>query len=70
MRATRDDSGWNTDDPQPTSAAAMSNVPKLPAIDISRRPDSVKPIPTGSEYGFGCLSVYSPTIGCSSDAVI
>ena len=57
MRATRDDSGWNTDEPQPTSAAATSSTPKLGATDISSSPTSVKPMPTGSEYGFGCLSV-------------
>ncbi len=70
MRATRDDSGWKIDEPVPTSAAASSSVPKLGATDISSSPTSVKPMPTGSEYGFGCRSVYSPTIGCSSEAVI
>src|ERR1700709_2745777 len=70
MRATREDSGWKIDDPQPTSAAATSNTGKLPAIDINNKPHSVKPMPTGSEYGFGCLSVYKPTSGCSNDAVI
>jgi hypothetical protein len=29
MRATREDSGWNTDDPVPTSAAASSSMGKL-----------------------------------------
>ena len=27
MRATRDDSGWNTEEPRPTSAAAQRMVP-------------------------------------------
>ncbi len=57
IRATRDDSGWNTDEPQPTSAAATSSIGKLDATDISSSPASVKPMPTGSEYGFGRLSV-------------
>ena len=69
MRATRADSGWNTDDPSPTSDAATSSQPKLPATDSSSSPTRLHPIPTGKENGTGRRSVYSPTTGCSSDAV-
>ena len=68
MRATREDSGWNTDEPVPTSTAATSSQPKDGATDSSSRPASVKPIPTGSEYGLGWRSVYSPMKGCNSEA--
>lgn len=57
MRATRDDSGWNTEEPVPTSAAASSNSGKLPALDSSSRPHRVAPMPSTSEYGIGFLSV-------------
>ena len=67
MRATREDSGWNTDEPVPTSTAATSSQPKDGATDSSSRPASVKPIPTGSEYGLGWRSVYSPMKGCNSE---
>ena len=57
IRATRDDSGWNTDDPTPTSATASRIMPKRGANAKSSRPESVNPIPTGSEYGVGRWSV-------------
>ncbi|MNO08080.1 hypothetical protein D3C81_2305610 [compost metagenome] len=57
MRATRDDSGWNTDEPVPTSTAATINQPNDGATDSSSRPTSVKPMPTGKEYGLGWRSV-------------
>src|SRR6187401_1655575 len=68
-RATRDDSGWKMDDPMPTSATATRMMPKAGATDSSSRPRSVKPMPIGSEYGFGFMSVNEPITGCSSDAV-
>jgi len=57
MRATREDSGWNTDEPEPISAAASSSIGKVDACDSSSRPVSVKPMPIASEYGIGFLSV-------------
>ena len=69
MRATREDSGWNTDDPVPTSAAASSSMGKLGATASRIRPHRVKLMPSGSEYGIGRRSVNMPTNGCSSDAV-
>ena len=68
-RAMREDSGWNTDEPVPTRAAATSTVAKLGATDSSSRPHSVEPMPKASECGLGCRSVYRPTSGCSSEAV-
>ncbi len=53
MRATRDDSGWNTDDPIPMSATATRIMGKVGAIASRNMPTSVNPIPTGSEYGVG-----------------
>ncbi|MNQ54291.1 hypothetical protein D3C85_683560 [compost metagenome] len=53
MRATRDDSGWKTDEPVPTRTAATSSQPNDGATDSSSRPSSVNPMPTGSEYGLG-----------------
>src|ERR1022692_2664487 len=52
-----DDSGWNTDDPTPTSATASRIMPKRGANAKSSRPESVNPILTGSEYGVGRWSV-------------
>src|ERR1017187_2570399 len=69
MRATRDDSGWNTADPIPTSATAASTTAKLGAEAIRISPTMVNVIPTGKEYGVGRWSVYRPTTGCKSDAV-
>ena len=37
--------------------------------DSRASPTSVNPIPNGSEYGLGFLSVYRPMSGCSMDAV-
>jgi hypothetical protein len=56
-RATREDSGWNTDDPMPTSDAASSSTGKLDALASSSRPVRVKPMPTASEKGCGRASV-------------
>src|SRR5450830_1730450 len=69
MRATREASGWKTEEPVPTSAAATSSTPKFGATDSSSKPHKVEPMPMASEYGLGCLSVYSPTSGCNSEAV-
>ena len=69
IRATRDDSGWNTADPIPTSATAASTTAKLGADAIRISPTMVNVIPTGKEYGVGRWSVYRPTNGCKSDAV-
>src|SRR5438477_10629 len=38
MRATRDDSGWKTEEPTPTSATASRMAAKLGAIDSSTSP--------------------------------
>ena len=57
MRATREDSGWNTDEPEPINAAASSNIGNVDAFASSSRPLSVKPMPIASEYGIGFLSV-------------
>jgi len=69
MRATRDDSGWNTADPIPTIATAAKTIPKLGADASRTSPSMVKVIPAGREYGVGRWSVYNPTTGCKSDAV-
>ncbi len=69
MRATREDSGWNTADPRPISPAASRIIGKLPATDSSSRPASVEPMPAASENGMGRRSVINPTTGCNSDAV-
>ena len=63
-RAIREDSGWKTADPVPTTAAASSNRPKVGATASSPVPASVKHIPTASAYGIGLRSVYSPMNGC------
>ena len=51
MRATREDSGWNTEEPTPTSATAIRIAGKLEAVESSSKPLSENPMPTGSEYG-------------------
>ncbi len=47
----------------------MSTTPYVAAAASSSRPASEKVIPMTSEYGIGRRSVYSPTSGCSRDAV-
>jgi len=69
MRATREDSGWNTEEPEPIRAAATSSIGKLDAFASSSRPVSVKPMPIASDQGSGWRSVQMPTSGCSSEAV-
>ncbi len=49
MRATRDDSGWNTAEPTPTSIAEATTIAKECAVESSNSPASVKPMPIGSE---------------------
>ncbi len=49
MRATREASGWNTAEPMPTSAAAISSASKLGARAKRMMPTNVKHMPTGSE---------------------
>ena len=46
-RATRDDSGWNTDEPMPTIATAKRITPYVGATESSSRPTSVKAMPVG-----------------------
>ena len=54
--ATRDASGWNTDEPQPMSATDSSIGAKPGANANERSPVSVKHIPSANEYGCGCRS--------------
>ena len=68
MRATRDDSGWNTDEPVPTRATARSSVVKLGATDRKSSPTRVEPMPMARLNGSGWRSVYNPTAGWSSEA--
>jgi hypothetical protein len=49
MRATRDDSGWNTADPMPTSATAARTMVKVGADETRISPTMVNVIPTGRE---------------------
>src|SRR5579885_3678369 len=49
MRATREDSGWNTEEPMPTRATANRIAPKLGAMESSTRPTSVNVMPVGRE---------------------
>src|SRR5580704_2002882 len=49
MRATREDSGWNTEEPVPMRAAANSSSAKLPANASSTSPTRVNPMPAASE---------------------
>src|SRR5215831_13524407 len=69
IRATREDSGWNTADPTPTSATESSTHPKAGAMESRIRPIIERVIPAGRDHGVGRRSVYSPTTGCSNDAV-
>src|ERR1700704_6311439 len=57
MRATRDDSGWNTADPTPIKPAATRIVPRFAADDRSRMPTKDTPMPITSEYGVDRRSV-------------
>ena len=50
----------------PTIATATSTIPNVGAEANSSKPPMVNVMPAASEYGFGCLSVYQPTTGCSS----
>ena len=56
-------------EPMPTKAAASSTVEKFGANASKTSPHSVEVMPSGSEYGAGRRSVYSPTRGWNSDAV-
>ena len=47
-RATREASGWNTDDPVPTIAAASNRTAKLVAYARSNRPKKVAAMPMAS----------------------
>ncbi len=70
MRATREDSGWKTDEPVPTRAAASSIKERYAgATDSSSKPTSVNPIPTGERERQRALVGVRPTSGCSSEAV-
>jgi hypothetical protein len=53
MRATRDDSGWKTEEPIPRTHAPASRVSYPRAEAITVRPANVKSVPTGSEKGVG-----------------
>ena len=57
MRATREDSGWKTDEPMPIMAAAARIMGKEEARDKTMSPMSVHPMPMLSEKGCGRLSV-------------
>ena len=50
-RATRDASGWNTEEPMPTRAAAPRSTPRRGATENSSSARKVKPMPTTREYG-------------------
>ena len=63
MCATREPSGWNTDEPRPTDATDTRIIGKLEATESKRRPINVNPMPTAREYGFGFRSAYAPTSG-------
>jgi hypothetical protein len=45
----RDDSGWNTADPMPIRAAAVSTIGKVVALARSSRPHKVDAMPRTSE---------------------
>ncbi len=47
--ATRDASGWNTEEPMPTRAAAPRSTPRRGATENSSIPRKVKPMPTTRE---------------------
>jgi len=49
MRATRDDSGWNTDEPTPVRAAATRITAKLSATAIRAMPARVQAMPKVNE---------------------
>ena len=51
--ATRDASGWNTDEPQPINVTDSSMVTKPGAKANASSPTSVKHMPRASEYGCG-----------------
>ena len=53
MRATRDDSGWNTADPSPTTAAAAMISGNVSATDSSSSPTNDTVMPMASENGLG-----------------
>src|ERR1700719_2544485 len=53
MRASLEASGWKMEDPMPTRAAEQRIIGKLPALDSSSKPTSVKPMPVANEYGLG-----------------
>src|SRR5215470_9372445 len=69
MRATREASGWKTDEPIPISIAARRIRGYVDARDIRSRPTRVRLMPAVREYGCGRRSVKIPTTGCSIDAV-
>ena len=57
-------------EPIPPLRLQSAAIRKFGAIESSKRPKSVNPIPKDREKGCGRRSVKSPIIGCSSDAVI
>src|SRR5215470_18264741 len=57
MRATREASGWKIAEPIPIKVAENRIAGYVEARDINRRPTSVSPMPTVSEYGRGRRSV-------------
>jgi hypothetical protein len=57
IRATRDDSGWNTAEPMPTIATAHRTMRKVGADAMRMSPTRVKVMPAGSEYGVARRSV-------------
>src|ERR1700684_4606536 len=69
IQASLEASGWKTAEPMPTRATATRTITNSLALDKRIMPASVKHIPAASEKGFGLLSVYIPTKGCSREAV-
>ena len=69
MRATRDASGWKTDEPTPTNAEASRINPYEFATESSNSPIRLQLMAIGRENGCGRRSVTIPTTGCNIDAV-
>ncbi|MNH18724.1 hypothetical protein D3C81_531760 [compost metagenome] len=53
----REVSGWNVEEPIPTSAAASRIIGKLPTYASMTIPTSVHRVPSGSRFGIGLRSV-------------
>ena len=62
-RATRDDSGWNTDEPIPIRATEAIRTGYVDTREKRTSPTRVEAIPAAREYGWGLRSVTKPTRG-------